>query len=318
MSRAIKELAVDHFHVVGDIYDRGPDPDKIIEKLMEERSVDIQWGNYDIIWMAAIAGSPISIMNIIRISARYGNIDVLEKSYGINLRPMIEYANKYYTPQDAFNPKNVAGNNPKESAMSNCLQQASAILQFKLESQLIARRPEFLMGHRDVLRFINYENKTIFLNNKNYLLVDFNAPTVNFEEPSTLTDEEEKLIQTMVNMFQSSEKLQRHIRFLLKRGKIYLKYNNNLLIHGCIPLEENGNFKTFKINNKNYSGKKLFDFFNDAVKKSFLDLNCYNDLEADLLWYLWAGELSNNITLRILSLILKRKMHIFIYEMIGE
>lgn len=290
----IQKLSVDHLHVVGDIYDRGPLPDKIVDKLMSTRSVDIQWGNHDIIWMAAISGSPVAIMNIIRISSRYNNIDILEKSYGISLRPIIEYADKHYSELKSFEPKTDSNDkiSNNEKSLLNKLQQATAIIQFKLESQLIHRRPDFSLNNRDLLNFINYEKNYVEIETKKFILKDFNSSTINPMHPEELTEEEEKVIKEMIVLFQSSEKLLKHVGFLLEKGSMYLLYNNNLLFHGCVPLNEDGSLKVFEINEQKYSGKNLFDFFEKMIRRSFLTPNIYDDLSTDLLYYLWIGECS--------------------------
>ena len=295
LADTIRRLTVDHLHVVGDIYDRGPFPDKIIDRLMGLPSVDIQWGNHDIVWMATIAGSPLAMMNVLRVSARYGNLDILEDSYGINLRPLIEYAQKYYEPLAAFAPHLVEGKFVTQDEMDllNRLQQAAAILQFKLESQLIARRPEFILDDRDILQHINFSDQTIKIKDQIYPLVDFNAPTIDPLAPEKLTFEELHLTDHLLSNFQTSEKLHKHVQFLLEKGGMYLCYNGNLLIHGCLPLHENGDFKSFRIEEKAYSGKALLDFYDRKVRESFLHPEVPDDLATDLLWYLWVGECSS-------------------------
>lgn len=295
LCKTIQRLVVDHLHVVGDIYDRGPKPDYIMERLCNLPSVDIQWGNHDIVWLAAVAGSPIAAMNLLRISSRYGNLDILEDRYGINLRPLINYAQKYYEPRLAFNVK--AEDNQtfpqSEQILLNQIQQATAILQFKLEGQLIQRRPEFLMDQRNVLTFIDYEAQTITLNAITYPLVDFHAPTIDPNSPLTLTKEEEILVTRLLTSIQTSEKLKRHMDFLLESGGMYLCYNGNLLFHGCIPLHENGDLKSLRINGHNYAGKALLDFYEEQVQKSYLSPSCHDDLATDMLWYLWTGACSS-------------------------
>ncbi|WP_442774182.1 fructose-1,6-bisphosphatase [Lactococcus hircilactis] len=295
LADTIRRLTVDHLHVVGDIYDRGPYPDQIIERLMGLHSVDIQWGNHDIVWMATIAGSPLAMMNVLRVSARYGNLDILEERYGINLRPLIDYAKTYYQPTKAFQPIITEGISMREEEkqLLNQLQQATAILQFKLESQLIHRRPEFLLDHRDVLNFIDFDQKTIRLKDKTYPLVDFNAPTLDFEHPEVLTQEEKILTQRLLTHFQSSEKLKKHVDFLLEKGGMYLCYNGNLLIHGCLPLHDNGDLRSFRLEKKAYAGRELLDYFDQKVRESFINPETSDDLATDLLWYLWVGECSS-------------------------
>ena len=292
----IQRLVVDHLHIVGDIYDRGPAPDFIMERLMQHHSVDIQWGNHDIVWMAAMAGSPIAMVNLLRICARYGNLDIVEDRYGINLRPLIEYAQAYYQPNAMFAPRldeEEAEFSSLEKEQLNTVQQATAILQFKLESQLIQRRPEFCMGHRDLLSKIDFVAQTIQLEGVTYSLVNFSAPTVNPEQPNQLTSEEVQLLNRLQTAFQGSEKLRRHMDFLLEKGSMYLCYNGNLLLHGCIPLHENGDFKSLRINHEQYSGKALLDFFEKQVRMSYKQPEETEDLATDLLWYLWTGECSS-------------------------
>ncbi|KAF1304020.1 fructose-1,6-bisphosphatase [Candidatus Enterococcus willemsii] len=292
----IQRFVVDHLHIVGDIYDRGPAPDYIMERLIQHHSVDIQWGNHDIVWMAAMAGSPIAMMNLLRICARYGNLDIIEDRYGINLRPLVEYSQEHYQPNDKFTPKLDEDNDTiseKEKIYLNVVQQATTILQFKLESQLIQRRPEFRMQHRDMLTKINYQTNKIQLNQQVYSLTNFQAPTVSTTNPSQLTSEESRLLERLMASFQSSEKLRRHTDFLLEKGSMYLCYNGNLLLHGCIPLHENGDFKSLRIENQQYSGKELLDFFEEQVRKSYRSPEISDDLATDLLWYLWTGECSS-------------------------
>lgn len=295
LADTIRRLTVDHLHVVGDIYDRGPYPDKIIDRLIKMPSVDVQWGNHDIVWMAAFSGSPLAMMNVIRICARYGNLDILEESYGINLRMILEYAERYYEPSEAFQPRLVDGVrlSDDEKALLNKLQEATAILQFKLESQLIKRRPDFQLEHRDVLHFIDFSEKTIKLGTEVYELTDFQAPTVNPEQPESLTAEEEKIISHLLNNFRSSDKLKRHVEFLQEKGAMYLSYNGNLLIHGCLPLHENGDFKSFTVNKEAHAGRDLLDFFDQEVRKCLAHPENSTDLATDLMWYLWVGECSS-------------------------
>lgn len=295
LSKTIRRLVIDHLHVVGDIYDRGPSPDKIMDRLMALKSVDIQWGNHDIVWMAVASGSYAAMMNAIRICARYGNLDLLEDSYGINLRPLIEYAQKYYQPTPAFAPHLLAGQilSKKEKGLLNQLQQGTAIFQFKLESQLISRRPYFLLGERDVLQKIDYANQTIELKETAYPLVDFQAPTVDPENQNVLTKEEKNLLKRVMQSFAHSERFQRHIQFLLKKGSMYKVYNGNLLYHGCIPLHENGDFKSLRVNGVNYCGKELLDFFEKQVRVAAQNPEIHEDLATDTLWYLWVGESSS-------------------------
>lgn len=291
----IQRLVVDHLHVVGDIYDRGPEPDYIVERLSNYHSVDVQWGNHDIVWIATMAGSTISMINLLRICARYGNLEIIEDRYGINIRPLMEFSKKYYTSKKGFAPKLSSENNLSSSEVEllNVIQQATAMIQFKLEGQLIKRRPDFLMNDRNLLEKVNYDNQEILLEEKTYSLINFEAATINPTDPLALTDEEEELINKLMLAFQASERLRRHTDFLVEKGSMYLCYNGNLLIHGCIPLHSNGDFKSFRIEEQQYSGKNLLDFFEKQVRVSYNNPKKADDLATDILWYLWTGECSS-------------------------
>lgn len=295
LSELIQRFVVDHLHVVGDIYDRGPSPDLIMERLINYHSVDIQWGNHDMVWLAAKAGSPLALVNLLRICARYGNLNLIEDNYGVSLRPLIEYSRKYYQPIESFAPHLDEGTQLSENEQNclNCIQQATAILQFKLEGQLIERRPEFFLQKRHMLDFIDYENQTIELSDISYSLVDFNAPTVDSKAPDRLTREEGKLLEKILHSFQNSERITRHLDFMMEKGSMYLCYNNNLLLHGCIPLHQNGDFKSLRIDNKHYVGKELLDFYEKNVRYSYAHPQISADFATDLMWYLWVGECSS-------------------------
>lgn len=296
LSETIQRLVVDHLHVVGDIYDRGPSPDLIMERLIDYHSVDIQWGNHDMVWIAAVSGSLLSIINLIRISARYANIDTLEEGYGINLRPIVEYAKKYYEPLEIFAPKLLAGDNSvseTEKRTLNLVQQATAILQFKLEGQLIVRRKCFKMQDRAMLSKVNYEDSTIEIGGVSYELKNFSIPTVDIDDPCRLTIEEEAILEKLKVSFQSSDRLRKHMDFLMEKGSMYLCYNDNLLIHGCIPLHENGDYKSLTLEGRHYSGKDLLDYFERQVRVSYRNPQVKDDIPTDLMWYLWTGECSS-------------------------
>ena len=295
LSYTIQRLVVDHLHVVGDIYDRGPEPDKIIERLMTHHSLDIQWGNHDIIWIGAAAGSPICMMNTIRISARYNNLSIIEDTYGINLRPLLTYAEKYYDDNPAFQPKVEEGTHfsKEELLETNKIHQAAAILQFKLEEQLVKRRPEFMMDHRLLLSNTDFEKQTVQIKGSTYKLHDTCFHTVNPDSPATLTTEEEEVISRLLHNFIYSEKLRRHTNFLLEKGSMYLVHNENLLIHGCVPLSDDGTFQSIILDGKNYSGKSLIDYFEVALRKAYQTPHTPDNYETDSRWYLWSGEYSS-------------------------
>lgn len=296
LAYTIQRLVVDHLHVVGDIYDRGPHPDKIMETLMDYHSVDIQWGNHDVLWIGAYAGSKVCLANIIRICARYDNLDIIEDAYGINLRPLLNLAEKYYDDNPAFRPKLNAKR--EEIGEENILQitkihQAISMIQFKLEQPIIKRRPDFKMEHRLILDKIDFDSNTILLHGNTYQLENTCFATLDPNDPAKLLPEEEQVLEKLLFSIQHSEKLARHMTFLMKKGNLYLKYNGNLLIHGCIPLNEDGSMKTMELNGKSYSGKKLLDVFEQYLRESFSHPEISYDLATDMIWYLWTGENSS-------------------------
>ncbi|AOM81911.1 fructose-bisphosphatase class III [Salisediminibacterium beveridgei] len=290
-----QRLVVDHLHVVGDIYDRGPEPDKIMDALINYHSVDIQWGNHDVLWMGAFAGSKVCLANIIRICARYDNLDIIEDVYGINLRPLLNLAEKYYDTNPKFMPKSDSDEPLPEHEKNQIskIQQAIAIIQFKLEIPIIKRRPNFNMSERLLLEKVDYEKKEITIHGETYPLENTCFATVDPEEPDRLLEEEQKVIDKLLFSVQHSEKLARHMNFLMKKGNLYLKYNGNLLIHGCIPLEENGTMETMEIENKTYAGRELLDVFERYVRKAYANPHETDDLATDMVWYLWTGEYSS-------------------------
>ncbi|WP_437828768.1 fructose-1,6-bisphosphatase [Niallia taxi] len=296
LAYTIQRLVVDHLHVVGDIYDRGPHPDKIMETLMDYHSVDIQWGNHDVLWIGAYAGSKVCLANIIRICARYDNLDIIEDAYGINLRPLLNLAEKYYDDNPAFRPKLNAKR--EEIGEENILQitkihQAISMIQFKLEQPIIKRRPDFKMEHRLILDKIDFDSNTILLHGNTYQLENTCFAALDPNDPAKLLPEEEQVLEKLLFSIQHSEKLARHMTFLMKKGNLYLKYNGNLLIHGCIPLNEDGSMKTMELNGKSYSGKKLLDVFEQYLRESFSHPEISDDLATDMIWYLWTGENSS-------------------------
>lgn len=293
LSYTIQRLIVDHLHVVGDIYDRGPAPDLIIDNLMTHHSLDIQWGNHDITWIGAYAGSPLCVMNVIRISARYDNLAILEEAYGIDLNSLQSFAASHYHDNPPFRSKGDQILTDIEQLQLTQIQQAVAMIQFKLEAQLIKRRPEFKMEHRLLLDKIDPHRNKIILKEQTYDLSNTCFQTVDFEHPEQLTIAEEKLVEQLTLAFQRSEKLKRHVDFLMEKGSMYLCYNNNLLIHGCIPLNPDGSFKALTINGQTLKGKALLDTFEVALRESHTDLTATDDLNTDLIWYLWTGECSS-------------------------
>ncbi|HEY5525158.1 MAG TPA: fructose-1,6-bisphosphatase [Clostridium sp.] len=298
LSKLIQRLIIDKLHILGDIYDRGSRPDIILDTLMEYHSIDIQWGNHDIIWMAAAAGVKACVANALRISARYSNLDIIEDVYGISILPLATFALEQYKddPCQLFLPKDcndkVYSNNEKQLIAK--IHKAIAIIQFKLEGEIIDRRPEFEMEHRLLLNNINFKEGSINIKGENYKLMDDKFPTIDPENPYKLTTGEETLIEKLCSSFVNSEKLQKHVEFLFAKGSMYLKFNSNLLFHGCIPLNEDGSFRNMLIKGKNYCGKKLFDRFDTLVREGYF--NKGNSAEKlygmDIMWYLWIGPCS--------------------------
>lgn len=290
----IQNLALDRLHLVGDIFDRGKAPDLILDRLMGLRAVDIQWGNHDMVWMGAAAGSKVCLMNVIRVSARYHNLELLEDRYGINLRPLVDYSKKYYQPLPAFTPISDEGEIDEKTAQDmNVIQQATAILQFKLEEQLIQRRPEFQMADRRLLSKINYQDLTIQLGTTTYPLVDFNPVCIDPQQPWQLTQEEEQLLTHLMYSFQHASRLKAHMDFLFEKGAMYQISNQLLLLHGCMPLHPNGDLKSLVLGDEAYAGKALLDFYEKAVRQSYRQPQVDEDFETDLFWYLWVGEVSS-------------------------
>ena len=290
-----QRLVVDHLHVVGDIYDRGPQPDEIMETLVNYHSVDIQWGNHDVLWIGAFSGSKVCLANIIRICARYNNLDIIEDAYGINLRPLLNLAEKYYDDNPVFRPKRQSDEkiSELEHLQITKIHQAIAMIQFKLESPIIKRRPCFDMSERLMLEKIDYEKNEITIYGKKYPLENTCFTTINPEQPSQLLEEEEQVIEGLLFSVQHSEKLARHMNFLMKKGSLYLKYNGNLLIHGCVPLDEKGNMEKMVIEGKAYAGRELLEQFESHLRHAFANLDETDDLATDMIWYLWTGEYSS-------------------------
>ena len=293
ISELIQRLVVDHLHIVGDIYDRGPGPHIIMDKLMAYHSVDIQWGNHDVVWMGAAAGQRGCIVNVIRICARYGNLDILEDGYGINLLPLATYAMRVYgdDPCSCFKLKgatDTAATDSEEMQMNLRIHKAISVLQFKIEGQIIQRRPEFHLEERAMLHRINYEKGTITLEGKEYPLSDTNFPTIDPEDPYRLTPEEEEIMNRLEHAFANCEKLQQHMRFLLTKGGLYKVYNDNLLYHGCVPLNEDGSLKDVEIYGKTYRARELYDVLDSYVRKGFFALD-ENERQAgkDIMWFIW-------------------------------
>lgn len=291
----IQRLAVEHLHMLGDVYDRGPAPQEIMEELMAYHSVDVQWGNHDMVWMGAALGQRGCIANVLRICARYGNLSILEDDYGINLRPLASFAMSAYAddPCVAFNLKGDPGLTPAEREINVKIQKAMAILQFKVEAQLIDENPCFGLDDRKQLHLIDHDKGTIVVDGIEYELKDRVFPTVDLDDPYRLTDEEEQVMQGLVNSFVNNEKMQRHMRFFLENGGLYKICNGNLLLHACVPLNEDGTLKEANIYGETYKGRALYDVLDRYVHDAF-DAEDPADRKrgADLMWWMWLGPAS--------------------------
>jgi fructose-1,6-bisphosphatase III len=297
ISKLIQRLVVDRLHIVGDIFDRGPGAHIVMDTLHDYHSVDVQWGNHDILWMGAASGSEACIATVLRICARYANLDTIEDGYGINLLPLATFAIEFYKNDEcaSFKPKIESDKNYSEKDIKLIAQmhKAISIIQFKLEGNVIKRRSYFNMEDRLVLEKINYEAGTIELDGKTYKLKDGYFPTIDSKNPYELTAEEEELMEKLKSSFLNSEKLQKHVSFLFAKGSMYLKYNSNLLYHGCIPLNDDGSFKKVKVGatGKEYSGKSLLDRFEILAREGYFYKNNPNAklYGMDIIWYLWTG-----------------------------
>ncbi len=293
----IKALVVDHLHIVGDIFDRGPRADIVMDSLMAAHNVDIQWGNHDVLWMGAASGSRTLVATVLSNSIRYNNLDVIETGYGISLRPLSIFANEVYRDcnTDQFQVK-LTGTDAdqyteKDKILSARMYKAITIILFKLEGQKLLRRPEFGMADRLLLDKIDYEAKTITIGGKVYPMLDCDFPTVDPANPYELTDEENHVINQLTDSFRHSEKLQKHTRFLYSKGGLYKVINSNLLFHGCIPMNADGSLMTFTIGGKERSGKRFLDYAEKTARKAYYDKRGTPERQfgLDFLWLLWAG-----------------------------
>ncbi len=300
ISNLIQQMAIDRLHIIGDIYDRGPGAEKVMDTLLHYHSVDIQWGNHDILWMAAALGHEACIATVIRICACYSNLSTLEDGYGINLLPLATFAMEYYKAEECedFRPTSQNNKNVSENEMRiiSQMHKAIAMIQFKLEGLLIQSHPEFHMDNHRLLHRIDFHNNTITMEGITYPLRNGYFPTIHPENPYELIPEEIEVLEKLKESFRKSEKLQTHMDFLVEKGSMYLAFNSNLLYHGCIPLNEDGGFAELKFENDGlyYRGKALLDRFDTLVREGYLNSN---DIEhqryvSDMMWYLWTGPLS--------------------------
>ncbi|UYJ36095.1 MAG: fructose-1,6-bisphosphatase [Oscillospiraceae bacterium] len=289
----IKRLAVDRLHIVGDLFDRGPRPDRILDSLMAHHQVDIQWGNHDVVWMGAAAGSPLCIMTVLKTTLAYNNLDTLEGGYGISLRQLERFAQSTYADSDVSrwmphaDPRTAAGDLNAAARMHK----AVTVMMLKLEAQVIARNPDFDLQGRDFLNHIDFAAGTVDYHGTVYPLLDCDFPTVDPAAPTTLTAEEAHVIAGLVRSFAESERLQRHVQFLYAHGAFYKICNGNLLYHGAVPMTEDGAFAAIRFEGVARSGKQLFDYCDRRARQGYSAPPGSPARLAgqDFLWYLWCG-----------------------------
>lgn len=296
LATTIKRLIVDRLHIVGDIFDRGARPDIVLDDLMNYHGVDIQWGNHDILWMGAACGSRTCIANALNNSFTYGNLDTIEVGYGINLRPLALFATKTYAKSNisSFLPKDDDYNKLENSTarMIAQMHKAIVVILLKLEGNIIRRNDNFMMQDRLLLDKINYDKGTVSVDGKSYKLMDCDFPTINPTNPYELTKEEETVIDQLQTSFLRSEKLQRHVNFLFSKGGLYKCYNNNLLFHGCIPMNEDKTLMSLEIEGEQLCGKELLDKIERIVHRGYFagENSFARKLGKDLMWFLWCGK----------------------------
>lgn len=294
ISNLIKRMAIDHLHIVGDIFDRGPGAPIIMDKLMDFHSLDIEWGNHDILWMGAVSGNEACIANVVRICSRYDNLSTLEDGYGINIRPLSIFATEVYKDDlcEKFLPRNkeVSKYSNTDKLILAKIQKAISIIQFKIEGNLVKKHPEYKMKDRLLLDKIDFEKGTIIINKKEYSLNDKYFPTIDRKNPYKLTSEEEEIMERLKLSFMHSEKLNKHVNFLYSKGHMYKNFNSNILFHGCIPMKENGEFDKIEVLGKTFSGKDLLDYLENIAHKAYFgEKNKENEEAVDFMWYLWCG-----------------------------
>ncbi len=309
----VQRFSLDHLHIVGDVYDRGPAPDAIMDTLSNYHCLDIQWGNHDIVWMGASLGQRGCIAHVVRNCARYGNLSILEDAYGINTLPLASFAMRAYAddPCVAFGLKGNPDISERQQEVSVKIQKAMAIIQFKVEGQLIDEYPEFELDDRKLLHRIDPEKGAVVVDGIEYELTDKVFPTIDWNDPYRLTPEEESVMARLEQAFKGSEKLQRHMKLFLEVGSLYKIYNNNLLFHACVPLNDDGTFKEANVFGKRYSGRELYDVLERYVREGFFSEDEDERKRGrDLMWWLWLSPAS--------PLFAKSKMATFELYLIAE
>ena len=290
----IRRLVVDHLHVVGDIFDRGPYPNLVMDTLMNHHSVDVQWGNHDVYWMGAAAGSQACICNVIRISAKYGNLNLLEDGYGINLVPLARLAMSKYEkdPCTCFKLDYREDEyDVRDAMLDEKMHKAITVIQFKLEGQLIKRHPEYDMDQRLLLDKIDIARGVVCVEGGEYPMKDAHFPTIDWDDPYALSPEESDMMERITMAFLNCEKLQRHVRFLYTRGSLYKVYNGNLLYHGCVPMNADGSFTSVDVYGKKYAGKALYDILENYARKGYYAIDPEEKKKGlDILWFIWENQ----------------------------
>ena len=293
MSYLIHNLAIDTWHIVGDIFDRGPGAAKILEVLSTVRDYDIQWGNHDIAWMGAFAGNWAMIATVLRVSIRYANIETLEEGYGINLLPLANFAMETYgnDPCTVFQTKDFE-NNPRLTRSAQLMakmHKAISIIQFKLEGQTILRHPEYQMNDRLFLDKIDYHAGTIRVGSQTYPITDTFLPTITPDDPYTLSQEEHELMEQLERSFRKSDKIQKHLRMLYQHGSLFLVRNGFLLYHAAIPLNEDGTFMEVDACGQQLKGKALMQRIDHVVRQAYFGKGQEKADALDYMLYLWCG-----------------------------
>lgn len=295
LCKLIQSLAIDRLHIIGDVFDRGPRADIIMDELMSVHDVDIQWGNHDISWIGAASGNYALIANVIRISMRYNNFDILEDGYGLNLRALAVFASEAYKDDDCelYYPTTLDDNiyDPVDTKLVAKMHKAITVIQLKLEGQLMEKHPEWDMQGRNLLKAVDFSDYTVKIKNKVHKLKDKHFPTIDTDNPLELSVGETELMTVLANSFMHSERLHKHIKYMLARGSMYKVHNGNLLFHGCIPMDKNGELQYVNINGDYYCGKDLLDKLDELVDKAYYLTGNTDEKEyaCDFMWYLWCG-----------------------------
>ncbi len=297
LAELIQRLAIARLHIIGDIYDRGPGAHIILDRLMAYHAVDIQWGNHDIVWMGAAAGSEACMANVIRMCLRYANMETLENGYAVSLLPLASFAMQVYGNDscEVFRPKGANSNEftENELLLMARMHKAIAVIQFKLESQIILRRPQYMMEDRLMLDKLDVAAGVLRINGRSYPLLDSHFPTLDPERPFELSEQEQIVVERLKLSFANSEKLQRHVRFLFAKGSLYLIFNGNLLYHGCIAMNEDGSFMAFQVDGQSFVAKNFMDRVERLARQGyFADDPTQKRYGLDAIWYLWSGSQS--------------------------